>query len=73
MLTTETKHVTTEAEYEALPIGSVIRGNRHGQVAERVDEEDEGFRWLYTGSNEGTFQHETIARNLGEASVLFTP
>jgi hypothetical protein len=65
--------VTIEAEYAALPIGSVIRGNRHGEVAERVNEEDEGYRWVYTGSNEGAFQHMTIARNLGEATVLFTP
>jgi hypothetical protein len=65
--------VSTEAEYGALPIGSIVRSTRHGEVAERVDENDEGYRWVYTGSPEGAFQHETIARNLGEATVLFTP
>jgi len=69
--------ITTEAEYAALPIGSIVRSNGHyGQVAERVDETedpDSNYRWIYTGGGKGAFEHATIARNLGEATVLFTP
>jgi hypothetical protein len=68
--------VATEADYAALPIGTVVRGNQHGQVAERVDEEEDGgYRWLYIGYSAGfsAFEHKTIARDLGEATVLFTP
>jgi hypothetical protein len=67
--------VTTEAEYAALPIGAVVRGNQHGQVAERVDEEGDRYRWVYTGYSAGfsAFEHKTIARDLGTATVLYVP
>jgi hypothetical protein len=70
--------VSTEAEYAALPIGSVVRGNnQYAQIAERIGEEEDadllGYRWVYPGSSKGAFQHETIARNVGAATVLFMP
>jgi len=69
--------VKTTDEYAALPIGSVVRSTENGQVVERVDEnEDEdrtGYRWVYTGELKGTYEHFTIARVIGEGTVLYRP